>query len=232
MPTKKNMNTCAACPARVNLLRCSGCCTELYCSVACQRAARPLHAPFCKGVQRRAAWRSTTGFDCCPYCRVNPRTRAADLSPYARHLTQYFYSSVVLEDSFPMECIEGAFCTSMGTPEGSYMLGCWQRLLCMGSILLARENPQPYACPAALAAAIEAGTLPALFERATRGAAAFSRGEWRYLQRRVDLGFASLPWDEGCLQWSARLCRSGAMEEQRVSAWVFSDAAPAAPART
>lgn len=221
------MDTCAACPARSNLLRCNGCCTELYCSVACQRAARPLHAPFCKGVQRRARWSSTTGLDCCPYCRANPRTRAAGLSPYARHLTQYFYRSVVLEDSFPMESLEGAFCTFMGTPEGTYMLGCWQKLLCMGSILMAQKVPQPYVCPAALAAAIEAGTLPALFERATRGASRFARGEWPYLQRRVDQGFASLPWDKGFLRECAELCRSSGLEEQRESSWVFSDAAPA-----
>ena len=221
------MDTCAACPARANLLRCCGCRTELYCSVVCQRAARALHAPFCKGVQRRTAWRSTTGLDCCPYCRANPRTRAADLSPYARHLAQYFYSSVVFDDKFPMESLEGAFCTYMGTAEGTYMLGCWQKLLCLGSPHAARENPQPYVCPAALAAAIEAGTLPALFERATRGLAASSRGELPYLQRRVSLGFAGLPWDEGCLRECAELCRSGALEEQRESSWVFSDAAPA-----
>ena len=228
------MEICANCPTRVSLLRCGGCCTEVYCSVACQHAARALHAPFCRGVVAKKPWRSVTGLECCPYCRANARVPAAALLPVVKFMADSFYRSTVLEDGYPSESSEGFYGIKMNTALGTLVFGCWQRLLSMGSILTAGQHPTPYVCPAAVAAALAAGTMPALFERAVRGLAAFTSGgspAYVYLQRMVEHGFADIPYDREFQLTLAAKCSSSGFPMPPVpmgtEKWHFSDAAPA-----
>lgn len=220
------MDACVHCHKRsIPLLRCTGCRTELFCSVPCQRAARASHAPFCQGVSKQRSWPSTTGLDCCPYCRANPRVAAADLPPLARYLADKFYSTTVLEDAYPGGEGEKLFGIEMGTPLGALAFASWQRLLCLGSVLSARAFPMPYACPAALAAALAAGALPAMFERAVRGLAAFTRSEPSRLQQLAERGFAGIPWDAGLHRSIPARLNTVAAPEYAPS-WTFSDAPP------
>ena len=220
------MDACAHCRARdVPLLRCGACKTELFCGVACQRAGRASHKAFCVGVSKFHRWASTTGLDCCPYCRANARARAADIPASAKFFANQFYKSTVLEDLFPEAASEGMWGIKMGTPLSQTMLSTWQKLLCMGSTLLARDRPSPYVCPTAVAAAIAEGTLPALFERAARGCAAFARGEFGHMQRLVDVGFGGIPWDADFLRRLPELLRREPGPENFVRAWNFVDEA-------
>ena len=168
---------------------------------------------------------SSTALDCCPYCRANARVRAADLPPLHCYFADHFYMSTVLNDSFPSQESEELFGIRMGTDLGSLVFSCWQRLLCMGSVLMAGSHPQPYVCPAAVAAALAAGTLPALFERATRGCAALTRGQFGALQSMLDRGFADLPWDAIVLRNLATAECAGVAAPPAKS-WAFSDVAP------
>ena len=52
---------------------------------------------------------------------------------------------------------------------GTFVLGSWEQLVSMNGSLLARVVPHPFACPAAVATALAAVTLPALYELAARG---------------------------------------------------------------
>lgn len=129
-----------------------------------------------------------------------------------------------------MENEEGVWGIRMGTPLGTRVLECWQRLQCMGSALgAAQGHATPYVCPAGIAAALANGTLPALFERAVRGCSAFSLGEFASLQRMVELlntgtCCSVIPWD---LEFHAILAaRAGGEPAPQCKSWVFSDAPP------
>lgn len=220
------MDACAHCSARgVPLLRCGGCKTELFCGVKCQRAGRASHKAFCVGVSEFRGWASTTGLDCCPYCRANSRARAVDIPASAKFLANQFYKSTVLEDLFPEVTTERMWRIQTGTPLSQDMLSTWQKLLCMGSSMFAREQPLPYVCPTAVAAAIAEGTLPALFERAARGCAAFARGEYLRMQRLVDVGFGGIPWDVEFLKRLPELLRRDPGPEDFKRVWTFVDTA-------
>ena len=222
------MDACSHCGVGgCALFRCAGCRTEVYCSAACQRAAYAVHRGFCKGVRAQRRWPSVTGLDCCAYCRAVARPPAARLPAAACYLADYFYKGTVLSDVYPPADAERIYGIEMGTWHGAVMLACWQRLMCMHSIFTAGEHPSPYACPAAVAAALAAGTLPALYERAVRGLAAFSRGDFPVLDRMVEVGFGDIPWDERMLRGLPRVC----LEDEAVpapSSWVFADVSTSA----
>ncbi len=130
----------------------------------------------------------------------------------------------MIEDVFPDETVEGLWGVRMGTELGTLVFSCWQKLLCMGSTLVAQQYPQPYVCPVALAAAIEAGKLPELFENATRGCLALNQRCGPYLQAMVDHGFDDIPWD---LQLHRGIVTVASAPISSYShTWTFSDEPP------
>ena len=190
------MDSCSHCGSQSTLFRCGGCDVELFCGKECQRAAWRTHRPFCKGVKERRPWESVTGLACCPYCKAVPRPRGP-VMPEALSLTTAFYRGTVLMDYFPGTDTERMWGIVMGTDDGQLMFECWQRLLCMGGIIqeVCGAAPTPYVCVDAIAAALSAGTLPALFERAVRGLAAYKGDQFPHFPRMVARGFVEIPWD-------------------------------------
>ena len=135
--------------------------------------------------------------ECCKYCRLHPRPHISTLHLHHLYLADHFYFSTVLRDEFPSAESEGLFGIKMGTDLGTLVFSCWQRVLCLSGIVAAAYgSPSPYACPAAVAAALSSGSLPAMFEAAVRGLAAQSEV---YSLRMTARGFRDIPWDRAFL---------------------------------
>lgn len=119
------------------------------------------------------------------------------MSPLATYAARAFYHSTVLEDMFPAEFMERTWGVVMGTDDGTLVFSAWQRHFCTGSLFAAAAagRPSPYVCADAVAAALSAGQLPALFERAARGWCALSRGAHPPIARLLERGFAGIPYD-------------------------------------
>lgn len=158
------------------------------------RTRRPAATPIAPEPPKPGRFDAPQTFACCSYCSFNKRPDIAALPLGMLHLADHFYYSTVLMDQYPDVKRERLFGIVMGTQLGALVFSSWQKLLCSGSLFAALSGESSaFACPAAVAAALTTGTLPAMFERAVRALTATRA--YGYPAQLVARGFAGVPWD-------------------------------------